>query len=200
MADPFLEQHFTYTSTVRATCKVCGEDMDVRAGRARKHLLKVHRVGGAPELTIPAHSEPGVPVASEPAGVEPPVTTAPPTPTKAEPQRSVGREGAPSTETERSSPKGPARGSREWAVELVLSVADRADATPEQKLKALDLLKEYESFESAGNFDDEAEREKFMAQWDRAISRAKTLRDLEKSIFRDPLTRQDVLRSLQETV
>jgi hypothetical protein len=85
-------------------------------------------------------------------------------------------------------------------VELVLEVADRPDATPEQKLKALDLLKDYESFQSAGNFDDEIEREKFMEQWDRAIAKAKSLRDLERTIFRDPLTRQDVLRSLQETV
>ena len=85
-------------------------------------------------------------------------------------------------------------------MELVLEVADRPDATPEQKLKALDLLKDYESFQSAGNFDDEIEREKFMEQWDRAIAKAKSLRDLERTIFRDPLTRQDVLRSLQETV
>jgi hypothetical protein len=170
VADPFLEQHFTYVSTVRATCKTCGVDLDVRAGRARRHLEKVHGVGGAPELTGLV-SEPRPPGVNEPSGVEPPVTS-----------------------------KGPPRGSREWAVELVLTVADAPGATPEQKLKALDLLKEYESFESAGTFDDELEREKFMAQWDRAISRAKTLRDLEKALFRDPLTRQDVLRSLQETV
>ena len=170
MVDPFISQHFTYTSTVRAACKTCGAEMDVRAGRPQKHM-KAHGVGGAPELTTREPSEARVPEVRQPAGVEPPV----------------------------KSSKHP-RGSREWAVELVLEVADAPDATPEQKLKALDLLKEYESFESAGTFDDEIEREKFMAQWDRAIAKAKTLRELEKSIFRDALTRQDVLRSLQETV
>lgn len=108
-------------------------------------------------------------------------------------------EPGPDKEAPSSTPKGPAKGSREWAVLMVQDIADDKGASPEQKLKALDLLKDFEGFESAGTFDDEVEREKHMEQWQRAVERCKSLREVLKKLVKDPTVKFDIERDLQES-
>ena len=148
----------------RQECTLCGTQLDVRAGRAKKHLEKSH---------------PGV-------GVEQEAPT--PSPDKeptSGPLQSVFQSKHP-------------RGSREWGIDHLLFLIDHPGLTPDARLKALAELKEWESYEGAGKFDDEVEREKHMEQWERAIKRATDLRALEKKILRDQSTRQDLLRACAE--
>lgn len=138
----------------RQECTLCGTQLDVRAGRAQKHLANVH---------------PGVGVQGA---------------SKASPDKEPASG---------FSSKHP-RGSREWGIDHLLYLIDHPGLTPDARLKALAELKEWESYEGAGKFDDEVEREKHMDQWERAIKRSRELRDLEKKILRDQATRQDLLR------
>lgn len=105
---------------------------------------------------------------------------------------------APSSTPNQAAP-GPTKGSREWAVRMVQDIADDKKASAEQKLKALDLLKDFEGFESAGTFDDEVEREKHMEQWQRAVERCKSLREVLKKLVKDPTVKFDIERDLQES-
>ena len=162
----------------RKKCLICGEVLDCRAGRGQKHLRTVH--GMLSEGPVAAEAGAG------PEGRLP--SRAPGGATQA----LNGQGGNPPAS------KYP-RGSREWAIDLVLQVADAPGATPEQKLKALDLLKEYEQYEGAGKFDDQFERQKHLEQWERAMERARDLRVLEKKLLKDHAVRQDLLRALEET-
>lgn len=143
----------------RQECTLCGTQLDVRAGRAQKHLANVHPgVGGTTEAP---GERPDPPPDKEPASG--------------------------------FSSKHP-KGSREWGIDHILYLIDNPGLTPDARLKAIAELREWESFEGSGKFDDEVEREKHMEQWERAIKRSRELRDLEKKILRDQATRQDLLR------
>lgn len=144
----------------RQKCVHCSVELDVRAGRAQKHL-KMH-----PELGEEGATEA---VVASGAGSELP-----------------------------SSPSQFPVGSREWSVQKVIAVANNPAATPEQTLKAMDLLKEFEGFEGAGKFDDEVEKAKHMEQWERVLDRVKELRAVEKKLLKDPLVRHDLTRAMQE--
>lgn len=157
----------------RKKCLKCGEVMDCRAGRGQKHLRTVH--GMLSEGPVAEDGGAG-------SGGRPPEPTTP----------------ALKQQGENPPPSKYPRGSREWAIEKVLEVADADAATPEQKLKALDLLKEYEQYEGAAKFDDQIERQKHIEQFERAIERAKELRAIEKKLLKDHATRQDLYRALKE--
>lgn len=137
-------------------CKHCGEELNSRAGRARRHLRDKH-------------------------GWE-----------EGEAVRK-----APPKEKKSSEPKFP-RGSREWLREHTLNLIDGEGLSPSERLKAISELRDLEQFQSTGTFDDEVERAKTLEQWERAVKRAKELRDLEKKLLRDSLLRHDLLRAMQE--
>lgn len=89
-----------------------------------------------------------------------------------------------------------ARGSREWAVEKVLAVADDDSSTSEQKLKALDLLKEYQDF-GTKRLDDEKEAEASALQWDRVFAKVGDLRKHEEKLLKEPAVRLRLKAALE---
>lgn len=89
-----------------------------------------------------------------------------------------------------------ARGSREWAVQMVLSVADDPSSTSEQRLKALDLLKEYQDF-GTKRLDDEKEAEASRLQWDRVFAKAVELRKVEDDLLKEPAVRLRLKAALE---
>ena len=90
------------------------------------------------------------------------------------------------------------RGSREWGIEWLREIIDAPATTPDARLKALAEIREWESYEGSGSFDDQAELEKHLEQWDRVVKRAKELRELSKKLLRDATTRQDLMRQMTE--
>jgi hypothetical protein len=91
---------------------------------------------------------------------------------------------------------GLARGSREWAVEMVLEVASSKQSTSEQKLKALDLLKEYQDF-GTKRLDDEKEAEASRLQWERVFAKVGDLRKQEETLLKDPAVRVRLKAALE---
>ena len=142
----------------RKKCSLCPVEVDVRAGRGRKHLKDAHGIATEAAVEPPGRSEPP----QEPAA------------------------------------SGFPRGSREWAVERLQNLVDGPGLSPSEQLKALAELRTYENFEGAAKFDDEIEREKYLAQWKRGLSRAKEIREVERRLFKDPTLRQDVARAIAE--
>lgn len=66
---------------------------------------------------------------------------------------------------------------------------DRPNATPEIKIKGLDLLKEYEAFGS-DRLDDEREAEASLLQWDRVLAKVAGLHKAEESLLRERSVRR----------
>ena len=64
----------------------------------------------------------------------------------------------------------------------MLEVADSVSATPEQIVKALDLLKEYEDY-GTKRLDDEREVEQSILQWERVLREVDGLRSAEKALI-----------------
>ena len=161
-----LLPHFDYLGTSLVKCKACGQEMDTRGGRAKKHLSETHAVTilGKPKPERKADKEERVAEVSEVASV--------------------------------TEPSAFARGSREWAVEKVLAVADDSASTSEQKLKALDLLKEYQDF-GTKRLDDEKEAEQSRLQWDRVFDRTKDLKRQEDELLKDPSVRVRLKEALE---
>ena len=147
MVSEWLTSRYDYLTTTQVRCKACGAEMDVRAGRAKRHYEKMH--------------EEAAPVVDEPDPPGKPVV----------------------------------RGSREWAIEEVLKIAAAKNATHEQKLKALDLLKEYEQYGSK-RLDDQKESEESLAQWDRVLAKASGLKTAEAKLLKDPAVRERLRMAL----
>lgn len=188
----WLHARFDYIDTCRATCKICAQEMDVRAGRAYRHWMNVHGdlqppAGGA----LPAPS----------AGAVPAPTVAP----QSASEGAQGNGGAPVCSPSpppipRKPRKPPAEevtteGSRSWAVKEIRAIAASKSATPEQKLKAFDLLKEYEDW-GTKRLDDEKEAEASRAQWLRVFETVEDLRVHEASLLKDPAVQKRLIAIL----
>ena len=179
----WVKERFDYLTTTQVKCKVCGAEMDVRAGRAWKHYSLQHKE------TPPAPA---------------PQAAAPPEPVKVVPivEVSAPRDAVAPAEPEavfhvEQSAKGAVRGSREWAIEEVLKIAAAKNATHEQKLKALDLLKEYEQYGSK-RLDDEKESAESIAQWERVFAKADRLKAIEAKLLKDASVRGRLQMALTE--
>lgn len=90
------------------------------------------------------------------------------------------------------------RGSKEWAIEEILAAIESDTATPDTKIKALALYKEYQQFGSS-MLDDEKEVEAHNAQWDRVLKRVGELTAAEERLLRHPGVRVRLLERLGKT-
>ena len=86
-------------------------------------------------------------------------------------------------------------GSREWAISEVIEIAKSKNATHEQKLKALDLLKDYEQYGSK-RLDDQKEAEESLAQWERVFAKTDGLKKAEDKLLKDVAVRERLRMSL----
>jgi hypothetical protein len=163
-----------YLTTTRAECLRCGQAMDVRGARVKFHERNSHGDGALPEVPPPV-------VAEEPPVEEPEVVVEPEPPIPEEAPK-------PAHEV----------GSRKWAIKEIHGIINGANATPEQKLKGLDLLKEYEAYGS-DRLDDEREVEESKKQWDRVFSKMRGIREVEEYVLKDKSARRRLESLLQAT-
>ena len=81
-------------------------------------------------------------------------------------------------------------------MEKILAVADAPGATPEQKLKALDLLKQYEDYGTT-RFDDEREAEQSRLQWERVFEKVEALKETEHRLLKSVAVRNHLAETIR---